>query len=99
MGYGNLGVLYRELGDVEQAQSYLTQAKRIDDEIGNLPGLATDFGNIGLLELKRGRLDLAEEALQKAVEIDRRIGRHEAVVQWTENLAQIRRQRSSATRN
>ncbi len=71
---GNIGIIYSDKGDLDQALRYLQQALEIDREIGYQQGVASDLGNIGLIYSDKGDLDHALRYLRQALEIFTEIG-------------------------
>ena len=71
---GNIGLIYRAKGDVDEALKYLKIALRIHREIGYKQGEASDLGNIGLVYNAKGDVDEALKYLKDALRIHREIG-------------------------
>ena len=71
---GNIGLIYRSKGDLDEALKYHQLALEIDRKIGYLQGEASDLGNIGLIYSDKGDLDEALKYLQGALDIHRKIG-------------------------
>ena len=66
---GNIGVIYKNKGDLDEALKYLKQALVIDKEIGYKQGEANQLGNIGLIYSYKGDLDEALKYLKDALAI------------------------------
>ena len=68
LSLGNLGITYKNLGDLQQAYSYLEKALNILDGTGNTPSLANISYNFIAVLAKQGKraemLNYAEHALQ-----------------------------------
>ena len=71
---GNIGLIYSDKGDADNALKYHQQALEIDKEIGYKQGEASDLGNIGLIYSDKGDADNALKYHQQALEIDKEIG-------------------------
>ena len=66
---GNIGLIYRAKGDLDNALKCHQDALKIDREIGYKQGEASDLGNIGLIYSDKGDLDKALKYLRDAIEI------------------------------
>jgi len=71
---GNIGVIYQNKGNLDNALKYLQQALVIEKEIGYKQGEAITLGNIGLIYQDKGDLDNALKYHQQALVIDKEIG-------------------------
>ena len=71
---GNLGLAYRDLGQVEKAIDYHQQALVIHQEIGYRQGQANQLGNLGLAYSDLGQVEKAIDYHQQALVIDQEIG-------------------------
>jgi len=71
---GNIGLIYSDKGDLDNALKYHQDALKIDREIGYKQGETLALGNIGLIYLNKGDLDNALKYHQDALKIDREIG-------------------------
>jgi tetratricopeptide (TPR) repeat protein len=71
---GNIGLVYSDKGDLDQALKYLQDALKIHKEVGYRQGEASDLGNIGLVYKAKGDLDQALKYLQDALKIFVKIG-------------------------
>jgi tetratricopeptide (TPR) repeat protein len=71
---GNIGLIYSNKGDQDEALNYHKQALEIDKQIGYLQGQASDLGNIGLIYSDKGDQDEALKYLKQALEIHKQIG-------------------------
>jgi predicted ATPase/class 3 adenylate cyclase len=76
----SLGVVARSLGDLDRAQSLLTESierkRRLDDQ----SGIAVSLSNLGVVASDRGRLDDAVGYMRQALAIDERTGGGSVVV-------------------
>jgi tetratricopeptide (TPR) repeat protein len=66
---GNIGLIYRAKGELEEALKYHKKALEIDRQIGDVQGEAADLGNIGLIYSAKGELEEALKYHKKALEI------------------------------
>ncbi|XP_066016680.1 tetratricopeptide repeat protein 28-like [Pocillopora verrucosa] len=72
--YGNLGTLFRSLGQYDKAREFQEKALAINIEIGDRDGEATSYGNLGTLFQSLGQYDKAREYQEKALAIKIEIG-------------------------
>ena len=92
-GYGNLGLIHRMRGELDEAERLHRKALEIDEQLGRREGMAADYGNLGLIHEERGELDEAERLYRKALEIDEQLGRREGMAADYGNLGLIHRMR------
>ena len=71
---GNIGLVYKEKGDLGNALKYLTDALKIHREFGYRQGEASDLGNIGLVYSAKGDLGNALKYLTEALNVLDRCG-------------------------
>ena len=64
----NLGLVYRELGNLERARFYLSEALDLDQKRGDANSISMDLDNIGSVLLRRGLDDDSEQDLRQALE-------------------------------
>lgn len=73
--YNNIALLYQEMGDFENAVTYLENALAIVKGYEDASSeLATTYSNLGTSLLRLNRLDEAKEALNKASDIYDKVG-------------------------
>ena len=70
----NIGLIYKEEGDLDKALEYLKEALAIHQEIDHPLGAASSLSNIGAIYEDKGDLDEALKLLQKAKSIFETIG-------------------------
>ena len=90
---GNLGVIYRTRGDLEQAEAMHRKSLEIEQKLGRLEGMASDYGNLGLIYKTRGDLEQAEAMHRKSLEISEKLGQLEGMAIQYGNLGLIYRTR------
>ena len=71
---GNIGLIYSDKGELDNALKYHQDALKIHREIGYKQGEANQLGNIGLIYSNKGELDNALKYLMDALKIHREIG-------------------------
>jgi tetratricopeptide (TPR) repeat protein len=71
---GNIGLIYRAKGDLDNALKHMKEALKIDQKIGNKREEAGGLGNIGMFYSAKGDLDNALKYLTQALQIHRAIG-------------------------
>ena len=72
--YGNLGAVFRAVGQYTKAEEYLQKALVISKKIGDKQEEASTYGNLGVVFQSVGQYTKAEEYLQKALVIRKEIG-------------------------
>ena len=91
IAYGNLGVIYRIRGELDQAEEMQREALEINEQLGRREGMATAYGSLGNIYRIRGELDQAEEMHRKALEISEQLGSREGMAIAYGNLGNIYR--------
>ena len=64
-----LAYIYKAIGDLDKSQQNILKSLEIDQKLGRLEGMASDYGNLGLIYRTKGDLDQAEEMHKKSLEI------------------------------
>jgi len=90
---GNLGLIYRKRGDLDKAEQMFRKGLQIDEKIGRLEGIASDYGNLGLIYSTRGDLDKAEQMHLKSLEIEKKLGRLEGMASEYGSLGAVYEER------
>ena len=88
---GNLAVIYLTRGDMDQAEIFLHQSLVINEKLGRLHGIASQYGNLGLMYRIRGELDQAEAMHIKSLAIEEKLGSLEGMASQYGNLGLIYR--------
>jgi tetratricopeptide (TPR) repeat protein len=91
VGYGNLGLIMRSRGDLDEAERMHRKALAIDEKLARLVGMADNYGNLGLIMRIRGDLDEAERMHRKALAINEKLGRLVGMANQYGNLGLIMR--------
>jgi tetratricopeptide (TPR) repeat protein len=71
---GNIGIICKDKGDLDNALKHFQDALKIDREIGYRQGEANQLGNIGNVCKDKGDLDNALKHFQDALKIQREVG-------------------------
>jgi tetratricopeptide (TPR) repeat protein len=72
---GNLGTLYAELGDYDQAVEHFKQALAMNRAFGFVPSVAGWLNNLGIMARDKGDLQAALEYFDEAIPLHRSIGK------------------------
>jgi tetratricopeptide (TPR) repeat protein len=89
---GNIGVIYQDRGDLDQALKYHREALEINKQIGHKEGEAAQLGNIGLIYKAKGDLDQALKYMNDALKIFEEIGMPEQIGIVKRNIERISQQ-------
>jgi len=81
-----LAHLHYSIGDLDAAEDMHKKSLAIEEKLGCLEGIASDYGNLGTVYLKRGDLDAAEAMHKKSLAIDEQLGRLEGMGDQYGNL-------------
>ena len=68
------GNVLQTRGDLVGAEDMYKKSLAIEEKLGRLEGMASDYGNLGILLKTRGDLDGAEEMYKKSLEIAEKSG-------------------------
>jgi len=71
---GNLGVIYRRRGELDKAEEMHKKSLEIEEKLGRLGGMASEYGSLGLIYYTRGELDKAEQMYKRALGINEKLG-------------------------
>jgi len=71
---GNLGIVYKTRGELNNAKKIFTRILKIHKKIGLEKEMASDCANLGGIYVQLGVLDKAEELFKSALEIDQKLG-------------------------
>ena len=84
--YNDLGLVYEIRGLLDKAVEYYQKALKINEELGNIEGMASEYCNLGNVHQRRWKLDKAEEYYNKALEINKALGRKRGMARDYSNL-------------
>lgn len=70
----SLGVVRRNIGDLDSAEVLLTESLERRRAVGDIAGVATVLTNLGIVAIDRGQFGEAIDRLEEALEIDRSSG-------------------------
>ena len=70
--YNNLGLVYQDTGELEQAKDYLQRAMDIQMKVlgPNHIDVATSYNNLGLVYKDTGELEQAKDYFKRAMDIE-----------------------------
>jgi len=80
-------------GDLDRGEAMHRKSLEIEEKLGRLEGMASQYGNLGLIYQTRGDLDQAEAMLRKSLEINEKLGRLEGMAIQYGNLGSVYEQR------
>jgi len=86
---GNLGLIYETRGDLDQAEKMHKKSLEIEEKLGRLEGMASQYGNLGLIYQTRGDLDQAEKMYRKVLKIEEDLRRPDSIANTYGNLGLI----------
>ena len=67
--YGNLGIVHKTRGELDDAVSMYQQALAIYEELGSKEGMANTYGNLGNVHKTRGELDEARKVWVESIRL------------------------------
>ncbi|MEQ8713713.1 MAG: tetratricopeptide repeat-containing sensor histidine kinase [Cyclobacteriaceae bacterium] len=73
-GYSGLGQAYQKKGQFDKARKYQLESLKIEEQLGNTPGMLQSYISLGSLEREIGNLQEAEDYFQKAQSMPEIIG-------------------------
>ena len=87
---GNLGLIYRTRGDLDNADNLHRKALEIEEKLGWLEDMASQYANLGLVYQMRGDLVTAQNLWTKARDLFEQIGMPQMMVErvqsWLDGL-------------
>lgn len=89
IGYGNLGLVYQEQGELDKALEMHERALAINEALGNKMGVANQYDNMGLIYRTRGQLDKALDLHEKASAINQTLGLPERAAGQYSNMGLV----------
>jgi tetratricopeptide (TPR) repeat protein len=84
--YGNLAVLNRINGNFKMARDQLRESLEIDQELGNIWGIATTLSTLGDVEQQLGNPNKSEEYYKRSIKIDRQLEDHYS---WAKTIGSL----------
>ena len=87
--YGNLGSVFRSLGEYVKAKEYCEKALAISMEVGDRKGEAAWYGNLGTVFRSLGEYVKAKEYYEKALAISMEVGDRKGEATWYGNLGTL----------
>ena len=72
--YNNIGIIYMDQGNYEQALEYYDKNLKICQEIGDKSGMASSYNNIGIIFDLQGNYEQALAYYDKSLKINQKIG-------------------------
>jgi len=86
---GNLGIVYRKLGDLAKAEEMHIKSLQINEQLGYVEGVARQSGSLALVLLDKGELPEAERLLRNSLAINQRLGRLEGIASDQRDLGLV----------
>ncbi|MFK7785900.1 MAG: tetratricopeptide repeat protein, partial [Crocinitomicaceae bacterium] len=86
-------LIQKARGDLDGAEEMYKKSLAIEEKLGHLEGMASDYGNLGLVFQARGDLDGAEELYKKSLEIGNKSGFKEIIEIAERNLELLNSER------
>jgi tetratricopeptide (TPR) repeat protein len=86
IAYGNLGLVYRMRGELDQAEDMYKKSLEINETLGRKEGMAIAYGNLGNVYGTRGEWDQAKDMYKKALLLFQDIGATSQVEQVRNHL-------------
>jgi tetratricopeptide (TPR) repeat protein len=71
---GNIGVIYKKLGEIDKAEEYFRDSLKIQTELGFKEGIAYQTYNMGTIYELRGDKERALEAFDVALKLADEVG-------------------------
>ena len=90
---GNLGLVHRVRGELEEALAMHRKSLAIAEELGNRASMARQYGNLGLVHQQRGELEEALAMHRKSLAIHEELGNQTGIARQYGNLGVVHRRR------
>jgi CHAT domain-containing protein/Tfp pilus assembly protein PilF len=94
----NIGILYHQQGNFEQALDYYHKALAIDEESGDKMEAASDYEDMGILFRQQGKADQALEYHQKALATYESVGAKSHIALSLSHIADVYRVKGDSLR-
>jgi tetratricopeptide (TPR) repeat protein len=85
----DLGLLYQDKGEWDQAIEYFQRSLEIDEKVGDEHGMSATFNNLGSVYHDKGEWDKAIEYFQRSLEIDEKVGDEHGMAFTFNNLGSV----------
>ena len=76
---GNLGLVYRTLGQLDLAETMLRRSLALYEKLGREDQVATTYSHLGSLEIERGHAPNAKQLWSQALALYQKMGRQDTV--------------------
>lgn len=86
---GSLGLLMLRSGNLDEAEKMHRRSLEIEESLGNIEGMASDYRNLGIVYAARGELDGAEKMCLKSLALEEAVGNKEGMASSYGNLGNI----------
>ena len=87
--FGNLGLVYRQSGELDEAEKYSNLAIDLFEVLNHEPGIGEALNNLGFIDLERANIKNAEQKFKTAKEISSNYGDSFEEMNSLEGLIQI----------
>ncbi len=87
--WSNLGLVYRNRGDLDEAEDAHKRSLDIVMRLGRIDAVASVYAGLGLVYEAKGNLDGAEKMHLQALQIEQKIGRVKGVAHQYLNLGKV----------
>ncbi|MFX0066337.1 MAG: tetratricopeptide repeat protein, partial [Candidatus Hermodarchaeota archaeon] len=92
---GNLGILYREKGDYDQALKILKESLKLREELGNIVYIGTCLNSIGSVYGDKGELNQALKYFEQSIAIWEELDNKNRLATALNNIASVYRQKGN----
>ena len=94
----NLGVIYLDLGRIEEAEKLYLESLEINRSLGYKIGLSNSLNNLGILYKNQGKIEEAEKLYLESLEIKRFLGDKKGISNSLSNLGIIETEKNEIQR-
>ncbi|HWY10560.1 MAG TPA: tetratricopeptide repeat protein [Bacteroidia bacterium] len=89
--YNNIGYIYQNEGDVKKALEYYQKGMKIQEEIGDLKGIAQSLNNIGFIFQNQNDVPKTLDYYNRSLTIREKIGDKKGIAESLNNLGLVYR--------